>query len=1276
MPRSAKRTRKRKCGYALLILLALGILARSTIVRYAVVEAGSRILQTRLEVAGIYIGLSSIRIDGIQLFEPHSGDTQMSVRQVAIQLTPWKGIRGGTWAEQVFLGEPTLHLRFDRDGELISRFPSSESSESDSGSTKIPIAHLRIKHAMLVIHQTGKEPFAVENIDLVAAFADDIRLQAGVPDLLGGKLEINAAVDARTLQGQSKMTIDGVHIDTARLVKLPLVPASIHDEPWTAMISASLEGDHPADELDFRKHELQAIANVRDVNAKRLGTLCHAFDVHATHQAGHLALDAQGDLVDGTINLRATCDSSIAPLTATAVMAIRDLNVGRLSSCVVPDHRLESRLNVQTHADIELSDGLASFNAKLGVRLAEIQADGVALSDVITDITSTGQFALDDLSSLHGDLNGALRSDGVNLAAIATRFQVPKSQGDIGLSSNFHVSLADLPGPKAVTLDLSINSTNVTTGDFRLEDNTARMSVKDGVAIAEWSDVTVVDSEATRMVAGSVSARVPLDATETLSGNLSLSLAPTPSLARLVGIEDGDWGGFVTTNAAASCVVGDLTRPEAWKSNATFASRELRFAGEAIANFHASLEINDGRVTLPSFPIQWRDNILHFAANGSVGEPAMLGGQIVGEHLDLSNAAELAGRFSSSPMPLSGYADLEGQFRVATNPFDFVASGSSTLRDAFYAQSKIGQASIKWSADGDGIRLHSSSNQLMGGSFDLVANAKELDWTRTVVEGRFENVQSSRLAAIIDRNLPVTGSFDGGLSVTSIASLETLAGRVWLTSRGVSVHRVPLEIKTATISIQSSELTANLSGTLADGSFQSVATGRLQELKAFVDTPDRNISRVPIVTHGELVDLPIESLTRHIRLPDDMRTLGGKLSATLDRDFSMHDGRSLATASASVSELRLNRVRLSDRILGEVSIHGDRIELRRIDGRFADGRLSGKAEVRLGAIPSGTFDFAATRVNLRRASAALARQPISGSGTIQLRGRIGQVISGRADVSLSHGVLAGVSVTEASFPVDWSYSQPSKTARWQCRAGMVSAGGGTIRVASEGSLGSTLNMTTSARIERVDSSKLMQGKSSGAGIISGTVNLQAKRARAPKQFTGNYKLTLASVKSLEIPVLDQLPKMVSLSPSRPGRGEDGGTVRGRIAGGLVHVDELAIAQSNVQVLMSGNATLDGRLNFDLTASTQSNGPADQLLALADSPLMLAAPAPIALVAKANDLLKDRVVHVHVGGNASRPTIRMQPGKQLSQDAVQFFLKSSFGNAPLSAVSQSSQSTRR
>ena len=234
---------------------------------------------------------------------------------------------------------------------------------------------------------------------------------------------------------------------------------------------------------------------------------------------------------------------------------------------------------------------------------------------------------------------------------------------------------------------------------------------------------------------------------------------------------------------------------------------------------------------------------------------------------------------------------------------------------------------------------------------------------------------------------------------------------------------------------------------------------------------------------------------------------------------------------------------------------------------------------------------------------------------------------------------------------------------------------GNIYFETEGSYSNGLSMNSAARLENIDTSRLISGKSFGVGIVDGQVSMQAKRAASLNEVSGRYDISLSQTKALEMPVLDKLPQMVKLPKmgANP-RGEDGGYLFGRISGGVIHLEEMALFQSNIQMLMNGTSTLDGRIAIDVSASTDQSGPIDDLIALADSPLMLAAPAPIALLAKANDALKNRVVHLHVSGTADRPTICLQPGKQLSQEAVKFFVKNSLGTRV--ADLSTSQATRR
>ncbi len=136
-------------------------------------------------------------------------------------------------------------------------------------------------------------------------------------------------------------------------------------------------------------------------------------------------------------------------------------------------------------------------------------------------------------------------------------------------------------------------------------------------------------------------------------------------------------------------------------------------------------------------------------------------------------------------------------------------------------------------------------------------------------------------------------------------------------------------------------------------------------------------------------------MARGFDLSNAFRAPRGKLNATCIRDPAMLDGSMLCSATASVSGLQLNQVRLSDRISSEITVHGDRLLIQKVDGRYADGSLSGKAELQFAANPTGDFEFVASRVNLRRAAAPFVNDTVSGIGTIRVRGRIGQVMSGR-----------------------------------------------------------------------------------------------------------------------------------------------------------------------------------------------------------------------------------------------------------------------------------------
>ena len=336
---------------------------------------------------------------------------------------------------------------------------------------------------------------------------------------------------------------------------------------------------------------------------------------------------------------------------------------------------------------------------------------------------------------------------------------------------------------------------------------------------------------------------------------------------------------------------------------------------------------------------------------------------------------------------------------------------------------------------------------------------------------------------------------------------------------------------------------------------------------------------------------------------------------------------------------------------------GDRLaELRRLSGTFAGGRINGRGSIAIDGSNNGSFQLSAARISLRKALLPIDRRGELANGLVSLRvnGRLGSRPSGRALVSMGRGAVGPVALAGLRVPIDWSLDPRAKTARWRTNNAGVELGGGRVVTNSEGRWNGKLDLTMTTSARRVDTGRILAGRTTaGSGYLDGTFRLRAKRALAADDLTGTFDATLSEASSLKLPVVSDLTKFLKTIPTTTAFDES--RIQGRLGNGIVHLDRVTLAAANAQVLAEGTATLQGRLNLQVMAKTGETGPADKLLELADSPLLMAAPTPIGLVAKVNTALKDRVVHVRIGGTAARPVIRLEPGRQIGQEAVKFFM---------------------
>lgn len=728
--------------------------------------------------------------------------------------------------------------------------------------------------------------------------------------------------------------------------------------------------------------------------------------------------------------------------------------------------------------------------------------------------------------------------------------------------------------------------------------------------------------------------------------------------------------GVVSTSGRFSLPLTRLTDPDAIVGDLLIDHTKIMMGGCDLADQQVPFVIANGQLRLAPTTLRLANDSVSLTVAAKANERLEVDAQLQSSPIELAKLGIFAARYSSKPIPIGGLASIDGKLRCNAKSMQWTASGSSQLQHATYAGVNVGSTQMDWTANPDQLILRTISPDFLGGRYDLTARAEQLDWTTAIIQAEFDDISVARLSGIAGIEMPVTGKLSGAAEISHFDSAANLRGAAKLTANGLSIYRVPIELQDSSLTIANGSCDLKTGCRMLGGSLTAGAKASLQPMIDFAGSAEPQISQIPMTFDAKVNNISVKRLASAARLPAAYRAVGGQISASLVRSSATAGEGLLCEATAVADSISLRRAKLTDVVTATVHIKPRQIELQSINGNFAGGRLSGRGEYMFADAGRGWARLAVDGINLRRLATPLGRsfQTASGTASVKLDARINRSITGRMLVSASHPSVSDLNVRAVRLPIDLSMTPSTGRLAWKMRSGLVEAGNGEINLSSSGDFRQSLNMQLAANFDRVDTSKLTRRGGFDAGIVDGSIRMWAKRADDVQDLAGTFEVNLSRIKSLEVPLLDGLQTFAqSIDLTGGSDAQNSGYLVGRLAGGMVHVDEFSLAQNNVQVLIDGTATMAGHLNLNVTASTGSMGPADGLATLANSPLLLAAPAPVTLLIKANEAIKDRVVNVHVSGTADRPLMRLQPGKQLTQDALRFFIGSQFGSNIASAT---------
>ncbi|QDV27061.1 AsmA-like C-terminal region-containing protein [Aureliella helgolandensis] len=1253
------------CLVSLCLIVALLCLGRNWIARHAIERIGSYVLGNTVHLQQIEIGWRTIELEQLSILEKALDETtQVHIERISVATNLWGGWRSGQWFDSIVLREPTLHLRFDADGAFLNHFPTTSTGQNgNSLPLKLPFRALLVRQASLIIHQTDRTPLAVRGASLSIQAEQQIRIRGEITDLLGSKLHFQSQLSPDDLSGSSLAILRPLQLNSKDIAKFPLLPA--FDIPATRVtLEGQLRAQHPAGEFNLLKHSMALNGRISDFHSASCGLLSREIQFNGSLLEGLATVQLAGALTHGNIACDATASLTTETPQATGTFRLSDVELQPLAQMLGFEIPVEAIATTNGNAQLVYHNKLLNFQADLAQTLANIRVDGVPVDDVATHLNCTGSYAPNRAQALVGVLTLETASDGVALQSVAERYALGAATGRLGWQASGTIPLETLTDLQTYAAQGSVQASEISSQGLIVAPLTATASLRDGEVSIDCRAVELSVAQAVHRPANCIVNHVRL------SDNAKL-----------------------TSSLRATLPIADLQNRRHWRAAVDLEIQHLSIAGEPLSDFSTRAALDAGELQLSPCTIRWRNTICKITGQGHLSEPtnASAAGQsgssagvrfTVGP-ISLHDIGELAAGASSRPLPIAGAVHTTGAVRVDLQRLNFQAGGDMQISDAAYAGAKIGDAKLTWDATAQGANLHSQSSSFLGGTYAVDASMQSLDWTKAQVRASLQDAALSRLIALgaSTTPLPLGGTVSGALELHSLGDWDSLDATGWGATQNASVAGIPLDLHTTVLRVENGRVSLGAAGSAFEGQLAIDADAKLADVWDWSQREPLALQRLPVFGLLRATSLKLDRALPIADPSGALRPLRGAIHFSAERTAATASKGLLASLDFSAENIRWNRASLSQRVKGSASLHPQRLVLHNLDGQCFGGSLSGAAEVDLTSPLSGSFRMGAEHVNLRRAAApvrSLARS-ISGTGSVAVQGRLGNTTTASLKLHANNLTMHEVVVQEVRMPIECSLQLASQQVRWQCRGGTIHLGRGTISVTSDGSFANGMASTnTHAELRQIDTAQLLRGKAINAGTVSGDVYIQAQRANTANDLQGRFAIELTQLQSLEIPGIDQFQSLLKLSTlSGPSfLQQDGGSVHGRIAGGLVYVDDLFVSKSGLQVLLSGTSSLDGRVNFDVTALTQQSGPADGLISLAQSPLMLAAPAPVALLMKANEALKNRVVHVQVSGTAARPTLSLQPGKKLSQDALRMFISGTLGSQAADlATRQQYKSTR-
>jgi len=1329
---------------AILALIAIVLVAGVSLRRYLQSQHGAGQVAARLEaivgakvqVGQADIGLNHTTLQNLALPDESNTDVKsepwLKVGSLVADLSLWDLVRGNAEPKLIELQNVKLLLRFDANGNLLTRLPLAFRSGDSASTTALP--ELVLESGEIVLRKAGYSDLLLTNVSArLTNEAGKAVLTGGADSAELGKLNLSGSFENALAVVQLK-TQAKARFSQEFLERVPLVPAVT----WTEIrIDAAESMAELTLRLDLKTSKYGYRVELHPENAK---LFLPVLDLPAQNASFALVVEdnrieirnVQGDAFGGQIRGEADLDfrEAVYKLAFKKIevdgLDVRDLpddwnipNVvrksianGKLHGNAAVEVTITPRplTPVQLSALQAITGSASGFNpaamaiawpgadvhfrtkGRGQVRDPEGKQDAVEFDwqlkprrmplaktlPVTGSIApSTDAIAVNDAIAINAkalfaglftvmlqqakeqpkylDLNLGLKN--VDLAALVENLNLKLPIGVSGkLSFDVKASVpTDRPDEmKAYKAVGNATIKALVIGDTHVDEISAAFVYGDGILTLKSLDGKLANDGGTFKGNGSMDV-VP-------QGDLRAELiVDRIAVNQLVSLGSEKMDGAFSGKIRISAPVQKLSTLSAFSADGTVSSDRLKIFGLGFEKVHSSIKLKDAVLKLPDLRVQMEGTPVGAAAELRLTDAYDFEAKMDLRDWNLAFLQKLTGVDKTSLPTFAGAFSTTLDLRGQLAPFKFSASGETATQNLSLDAFAVESVKFRWETDGQRLNFKDVDATLYGGQatgtavlpFDpsatgnLDLNVKDLNVKKLV--------KDLKMPFAMDGN--VGGQLKGTFPPVEKGKERTATLHLDLNAPKMRVQNIPAEKLVGTVAYEKGAIDYKLKGSTLGGTFD--LEGQIpSNAKPADELKKQESKKGRLLISGVQIARLFQSLGASYS-----DSVHGGLSIDINYTHDPGDPYPEGRGVVRISDLRWKDKLLSDNLQGDIILTEQQIRVRNLTASIAEGTFSLQVAYYLRQSERSWFSAKFNRVEAEYLLGPWFGDQIEGPMQVHLRGKLGGEWHGTADLQLERGKAFGLQLSQWRVPINWSYA-PSQTrgkleihdsaaqlARGRATAKMNLSWGDTVRV--EGQIKLASAELKDILTQTVGSSEW------GSGQTTARFDFAGDNVRSINDINGNLVASFRQTQALQVPVLKQVAPLIGLGRSTTFQS---GSLRANLTKGVFRIQQLALDGTNVQMHVDGTVALNGRLNLEVVARTNTLGLPTDRLRLLGLRIPTAGPVPLTVLQETSNLLSNRVIYLQVTGTAQNPNIRVQPLRQLSEEAVRYFLR--IGGVPV------------